>query len=57
MGNALLQAIALGELRDIAEAREVVRRSVEPAVYEPNHTQAWEDAYGRLLRYMEMKQS
>lgn len=56
MGNALMQAVALGELRDIAEARDVVRRSVEPAIYEPKHTQAWEDAYGRLVRYMEMKQ-
>jgi sugar (pentulose or hexulose) kinase len=55
MGNALMQAVALGELADIAEARDVVRRSVEPGVYEPKHTQAWEDAYGRLLRYMEMK--
>ena len=54
MGNALMQAMALGELADIAEARDVVRRSVEPVVYEPKHTQAWEDAYGRLLRYMEM---
>lgn len=57
MGNALMQAIALGELSNIAEARDVVRQSVEPVVYEPKHTQAWEDAYGRLLRYMEMRQS
>ena len=55
MGNALMQAVALGEIRDIMEARDVVRRSVEPVVYEPKHTQAWEDAYGRLLRYMEMR--
>ena len=55
MGNALMQAVALGALKDIAEAREVVRRSVEPMVYEPRHTQAWEDAYARLLGYMEMK--
>ena len=53
MGNALLQAMALGEIRDIAEARVVVRCSVEPCVYEPNHTKAWEDAYARLLCYME----
>ena len=53
MGNALLQAMALGGIRDIAEARYVVRCSVEPCVYEPNHTKAWEDAYARLLRYME----
>ena len=57
MGNALMQAIALGEIRDVAEGREVVRRSIEPCVYEPRHTQAWEDAYGRLLGYMERKEN
>jgi sugar (pentulose or hexulose) kinase len=57
MGNALLQAIALGEIRDVAEGREIVRRSIEPRVYEPNRTQAWEDAYRRLLTYMEMTQN
>ncbi|MEN6562898.1 MAG: rhamnulokinase family protein [Christensenella sp.] len=55
MGNALMQAIALGELKDISEARQVVRRSVEPVVYEPNHMQAWEVAYARLMRNMEAK--
>ena len=55
MGNALMQAVALGALKDIAEAREVVRRSVEPVVYEPKHMQAWDDAYARLLGYMEMR--
>jgi sugar (pentulose or hexulose) kinase len=53
LGNALMQAVALGELKDISEARDVVRRSVEPVVYEPKHSQAWEDAYGRLLGFME----
>jgi len=53
MGNALMQAMALGEIKDIAEARYIVRCSVEPCVYEPKHTQAWEDAYTRLLNYME----
>ena len=55
MGNALMQAMALGEVKDIAHARYIVRCSVEPCAYTPQHTQAWEDAYGRLLRYMEMK--
>lgn len=57
MGNALVQAIALGEIKDITEARYVVRCSVEPSVYEPNHTQEWEEAYARLLSYMEKKES
>ncbi len=55
MGNALMQAVALGAIKDITEAREVVRRSVEPMIYEPKHTQAWEDAYARLLGNMEMR--
>jgi len=55
MGNALMQAMALGEIKDIQQARQVVRNSVEPTVYEPKHTREWEDAYARLLRYMEMK--
>lgn len=57
MGNALLQAIALGEIKDVMQGREIVRRSIQPRVYEPHHTQAWEDAYGRLLGYMEKKKS
>ena len=52
MGNLLLQAVALGELRDMGEVRQVVRNSESPVVYEPRHTQAWEDAYGRLLRLL-----
>jgi hypothetical protein len=53
MGNALMQAVALGEIRDLREAREVVRRSVETTAYEPRRTPAWDDAYGRMLSYME----
>ncbi len=55
MGNALMQAMALGEIKDIQQARQVVRNSIEPTIYEPQHTREWEDAYARLLRYMEMK--
>ena len=57
MGNALVQAIALGEIKDITEARYVVQCSVQPEIYEPRHTAAWQDAYERLLTYMEKKES
>ena len=57
MGNALVQAIALGEVKDITEARYIVRCSVQPEVYEPQHTAAWQGAYKRLLTYMEKKES
>ena len=52
IGNLLMQAVALGELKTIDEVRQVVRNSETVETYEPHHTQAWEDAYGRLLQYM-----
>lgn len=35
MGNILVQAMAAGEIADIAELRQVVRHSVTPKVFEP----------------------
>ena len=35
LGNLLVQAIALGEIGSVAEAREVVRASFAPVVHEP----------------------
>ena len=49
IGNLLAQAMALGEIGSLSELREVVRNSESVETYMPNHTQAWEDAYGRLL--------
>jgi len=48
-GNVLMQALALGHLGSLAEARDVVRRSFEIATYEPRRDPAVEDAYARLL--------
>ena len=49
IGNLLAQAMALGEIKDIAELREVVRRSEAVAEFQPHHTHAWEAAYQKLL--------
>ena len=49
IGNLLTQAMALGEIGNVAELREVVRRSEQVETWIPHHTQAWEDAYGKLL--------
>jgi rhamnulokinase len=35
MGNILVQAMAAGEIADMGELREVVRRSVTPKIFEP----------------------
>ena len=41
--------MALGEIANLRELREVVRNSESVAVCEPHHTAAWQDAYARLL--------
>jgi len=51
-GNILVQAMARGELSDLAEIRAVVRRSFPVETYEPNpetRTQ-WDDAYAQYLK-------
>ncbi|WP_304457841.1 rhamnulokinase [Alicyclobacillus sendaiensis] len=47
-GNALMQLVALGEVSDVEEARQLVRASVQLAVYEPKHPSAWDEPYARF---------
>lgn len=51
-GNLLVQAIALGQIDSVEQAREVVRRSFEVSTFEPDPATcaAWDDAYARLLK-------
>lgn len=48
IGNLAVQAIALGELASLDEAREVVRASFPPTVYEPHASAAWREARDRF---------
>jgi rhamnulokinase len=48
VGNLLVQAMALGELASLDEAREVVRRSFVPTTYEPSESHEWSDAQARF---------
>jgi rhamnulokinase len=48
VGNLLGQAIALGELSSLEEARAVVRTSFEPRVFEPTRQAEWDAAYERF---------
>jgi rhamnulokinase len=48
-GNLLVQAMALGEIGSLHEARDVVRASFEPAVYEPHDSSAWHEARERFV--------
>jgi rhamnulokinase len=49
IGNVLVQAIALGHLTDLSEARALVRRSFEVGSYEPKDLAAWDEAYEQYL--------
>ena len=52
IGNILMQAIGMKHLSSLAEAREVVRASFEPEIYEPNRKADWDEAYSRLRKVM-----
>ncbi|MGL6220503.1 MAG: rhamnulokinase, partial [Lacrimispora sphenoides] len=44
-GNVMVQYIADHEFADLQQARKVLAESVEPVLYEPKHTDRWEEAY------------
>ena len=48
VGNLLVQAMALGEIGSLREARDVVRASFAPVVYEPESTAGWQEARARF---------
>lgn len=52
IGNLLMQAIALGQLDSLEEARALIRSSFAPEVYEPNPKADWEESYIRLQKMM-----
>lgn len=52
IGNALVQLIAMGELRDLTEGRDLVRGMSSWRRYEPQETSVWNEAsqrYATLL--------
>jgi sugar (pentulose or hexulose) kinase len=48
-GNVLMQAIALGHLGSLADARAVVRNSFNVESYQPGGSTGWDEAYAKLL--------
>ena len=45
IGNVIVQAMAVGAVRDLKEGRRIVRDSFDIAVYEPEDAAAWDAAY------------
>ncbi|MCC6424527.1 MAG: rhamnulokinase [Phycisphaerales bacterium] len=50
IGNILAQAIAVGQIRTLADARAIVRNSFDVKRYDPRDTAAWDEAYGRFQK-------
>jgi rhamnulokinase len=50
LGNLLVQAIALGEIGSLADAREIVAASFGTTTYEPEVTAAWHEARARFAQ-------
>lgn len=48
IGNVLVQAITMGELKSLREARQLVRRSFEIETFEPRETERWDEAAERF---------
>ncbi len=53
MGNLLTQAMALGDIKDLDALRQVVRNSEAVETWEPKHSPEWEEAYQKLLTFLE----
>lgn len=51
IGNISMQAIAAGKLRNVGEARELISRSFDMKIFEPDKSEktAVDEAYGRFL--------
>ncbi|WP_040952652.1 rhamnulokinase [Gorillibacterium massiliense] len=55
IGNLLLQLTAMGHCRDLQEARELAKASVDPIIYEPEaeSRRSWDAAYQGFLQLEE----
>jgi rhamnulokinase len=52
IGNAIVQLITLGELRDLPEARQMLAEMPDLQRYEPQDTAVWTEAYHRYRKLL-----
>lgn len=50
IGNILLQLIALGDLRDVAQGRQIIREQEKLISYNPENSQIWAEAYKKFCK-------
>lgn len=53
MGNAAVCFIALGDIKDIKEARKIISESTPLSIFEPENTAEWDKAYDRYKALLE----
>ena len=49
IGNIMMQAIGAGVVGSLAEARQIIRASIETEEFLPQDSEAWEAAYARFI--------
>ena len=53
IGNILMQAITLGHISSLSEARDMVRHSFSPEIYQPGQRSGWDEAYAKFVKMVE----
>ncbi len=49
IGNIMMQAVAIGDIDSIAQAREVIRNSLQVREFLPKDSQSWEQPFERFV--------
>jgi rhamnulokinase len=52
IGNILVQAMATGDVKTLADARTIVRQSFDLKRYEPRQTMQWDQAYAKYRQML-----
>ena len=52
IGNILVQALALGHLRSLSAARDLLRKSSETKLFEPSDAKAWTETFDRFGKHL-----
>ncbi len=55
IGNALVQAIELGEIESLDEGRRMVKNYVDLETYTPEEPEVWKESYEEFLQYKDLK--
>ncbi len=53
IGNVLVQAMAVGRMKSLGEAREIVRVNFGVKRYEPRDVGKWDSAYRRYVEILD----